>query len=796
MDANTLTVATPPAWSLTVGDAGRLSVLVAVAFFGIAALAWLFGKSDARFEKVGKFAFAAGCLSTIAIFVSLATLFLNNRFEFEYIWAHSDLRNPLIYKLAAVWSGQPGSFLLWAVAAAVFGLLAVGRTGEYRRWYSIIYSGFLGAIVAILAYESPFKLILSEGAAVVPADGRGLAPSLQNYWVTIHPPVIFMGFGSLTVLFALALAALITNKHDAWIGIVRPWAILSTTLVGVGLCMGGFWAYETLGWGGFWMWDPVENVSFVPWCLCAAFIHGVIVQVVKNKWKMANLLMGGLPFLTFVYGTFLTRSGFLAEASVHSFAEMDRSALRLLMGVMAISSVSFFGLWSFRAIQSRKIVEPPVAEIKGFHREGIYRIGAMLLGTMGLATMIGMSIPFFMALQGRPPKVVEEATYHKVLPWIFVPIMILMAIAPFVAWNGASLKDILKRAYSLFCIAVGACGFILLAVVFSPLGKLADLTGTSSFPFGLKISNLAWVVFLAGLSVLILVGTAWRMYELRKASKLAWASFIAHSGIAMLMAGLIVSRGFERKIQTFVMDGHPGTLMDYAIRYKGMTSNFADRENKMQFEVISANGSKPVEFVASPGFYYIEDDGHKDPMAWPHVQRTAFYDLYFTMHEPQRDATEPFTLKPGESREFSGYTMTYKKMVRDGDSGMAGTKFGAELNVKSAQGAFTTTPKMELGMSGTKQHAGKLGDSFEVQMTGMDAATKAVTLQVQLAKPMYPLEIYVKPMTSLVWLGTAIMTMGGFMSAYYRRVARKVAVRAKKVESGELEVLKRPFIPI
>jgi cytochrome c-type biogenesis protein CcmF len=796
MDANTLTVATPPAWSLTVGDAGRISVLVAVSLFGIAVIAWLFAKSDARIEKIGKFAFAAGCLCTVATFLSLATLFLNNRFEFEYIWAHSDLRTAPIYKLAAVWSGQQGSFLLWAVSAAIFGWLAVGRTGEYRRWFSIAYSGFLGAIVAILAYESPFKLILVDGAAVVPADGRGLAPSLQNYWVTIHPPVIFLGFGSLTVLFALALAALINKNHDTWIGIVRPWAILSTTLVGVGLCMGGFWAYETLGWGGFWMWDPVENVSFVPWCLCAAFIHGVIVQVVKNKWKIANLLMAGLPFLTFVYGTFLTRSGFLADASVHSFAEMDRSALRLLMFVMGISSVAFLGLWSLRAIQSRKVVEQ-VVEVKGVHREGMYRLGALALGAMGLATMIGMSVPFFMALQGRPPKVVEEATYHKVLPWIFVPLVILMAIAPFVAWNGATLKDVLKRAYSLLCIAIGACGFILLLVVFSPLGKLADLTGTSSFPFGLKVSNLAWVVFLAGLSVLILVGTTWRMYELRKASKLAWSSFITHGGVAMLMAGLIVSRGFERKIQTFVMDGHPGTLLDYAIRYKGMTSNFADRENKMQFEVISANGSKPVDFIATPGFYYIESgDGHKDPMAWPHVQRSAFYDLYFTMHEPQRDATEPFTLKPGESREFSGYTMTYKKMVREGDSGMAGTKFGAELHVKSAVGAFVTTPKMELGSGGTNQHTGKLGQSFEVQMTGMDAATKAVTLQVQLAKPMYPLEIYVKPLTSLVWLGTAVMTLGGFMSAYYRRVARKVAVRIKRTETGELEVLKGPLIPI
>lgn len=350
----------PPDWSLFTGDLGRGAVYAAIVLFLVAACAWAFLPKLKEATRVGAWAFALGCTGILLAFVTLAVLFVNNRFEYAYIWEHGDATNALQYRVAAVWSGQEGSFLLWATAASIWALVTVAKTGIYRRWYTVAYSFVLGGLASILAFESPFKMNLFEGAPFVPPAGQGLAPSLLNYWVVIHPPTIFMGFGALTVLFAMGFAAMLEKNRDAWVPIVRPWAIAAMAILGLGLCMGGFWAYETLGWGGFWMWDPVENVSFVPWVLSIALVHGLIVQRAKQGWQATNFLFAGLPFLTFLYGTFLTRSGMLSSASVHSFAEMESNALKLLLVLMAGAFIGYLGLWGYRAVQAaRSPVEAP-----------------------------------------------------------------------------------------------------------------------------------------------------------------------------------------------------------------------------------------------------------------------------------------------------------------------------------------------------------------------------------------------------------------------------------------------------
>ena len=767
---------TPPDWSLLTGQIGRVSVYASVVLFCIAFLAWLFAKRNENLGKVGIWSFGLGCLGILTTFGSLAALFVGNRFEFEYVWGHADLGNAVPYRIAGIWSGQQGSFLLWGLCAAVFGILVARGAGAYRRWFTIVYSIFLAAICAILAYESPFNLVMADGKAFVPDNGMGLAPSLQNYWVIIHPPTIFLGFGSLTALFALAVAAMAIRNYDEWIPIIRPWAIVSMTLVGVGLCMGGFWAYETLGWGGFWMWDPVENVSFVPWCLTAALVHGVIVQTTRKRWKTSNLLMAGAPFIAFVYGTFLTRSGFLADASVHSFAEMDRSALKLLIGVMGLTTIGFLGQWAFRAIQDKKALTV-ATDLKGGHREGFYRAGSILLTAMGLATMIGMSVPLFMALAGNPPKVVEEKTYHLVLPWIFIPIMIVMAVAPFVGWKGMPAKEIIKKAYSPLCITIGVTGFVMMAIALSPLGKIANLNQPITFPGGMQVRGLPWVMFLSGICTFVLVANLWRFIEIVKRSKLGVSSFVTHMGVAILMSGLIISRGFERHDQTLVSKDRPGRILNYEINYAGMTSNTHDRNNKVKFNVTDAHKGDKVLFTATPGFYYnVSMNGQESPMVWPHIQRFASHDFYLSMQPPETQTGEELSLAPGKSIDLGNFNLKYKEMTRVGEPGAPGTKFGALVEVTTPKGKQTLNPTMELGAGGPPiQHPAKLSEGLNIAMVGMDVATKSVTLQVQSTNPVYPIEVYQKPLTGLVWLGTGVMTFGGFLSAFYRRRVRKLA---------------------
>ncbi|HXH59844.1 MAG TPA: cytochrome c biogenesis protein CcsA [Fimbriimonadaceae bacterium] len=527
----------PPAWSLALGVVGRILVVASAALFAVSAIAWLRSVKTKKLEALGKFGFTAASWSVIGAFIVLGILFATQRYEYEYIFQHSDRATSLAYHIAGIWSGQQGSFLLWATCSAIFALLTTRRTEHYRRWYSVAFAFFLGGITSILAFESPFNLTMFNGQVVVPPDGAGLSPSLHNYWVTIHPPTIFLGFGSLTCLFALAFAALATRDYERWIPIVRPWGIVSVALVGLGLCMGGFWAYETLGWGGFWMWDPVENVSFVPWVFAAAFTHGVIVQATKKRWKMTNLLLAALPFVIFLYGTFLTRSGVLGDTSVHSFAEMDRYALKLLLVLMGGTVLGFGGLWAFRAIESLKDKAPeepgPVTR-----REGFYMLGVASLLVLGTLTAIGMSIPLFMAMANEKPRVVEESLYHQVLSWIFIPLMLLMAVTPFVSWKGMKFREIGSKAYTIFCVTVGVTGLFLIAAVLTPFASQIDMKPEVTMLGSHKIQGMAWVVILFAICVFVIVGNGWRVLELFKRSKLGITPFLAHVGVAVLMAGL------------------------------------------------------------------------------------------------------------------------------------------------------------------------------------------------------------------------------------------------------------------
>lgn len=753
----------PPQWSLALGEIGRGLVWLGVTFFLATALGWYLSSKYPRYRKPASLGFTLGSLCLLGTFLVLALLFANNRFEFTYVSGHGDSKNTLPYRIAGVWAGQQGSFLLWGCCSAVIGLFAMRGTGVYRRWFSITYSLFLGTICGILAYETPFGLNLMNGQPMVPPDGVGLSPALQNYWVTIHPPTIFLGFGALTVPFALAVAALLTGNTKDWVSVVRPWSILSLTLVGLGLCMGGFWAYETLGWGGFWMWDPVENTSFVPWVLMTAFTHGILVQATKGKWVIANLLLGGLPFISFMYGTFLTRSGMLADTSVHSFAQMDNVALKILLGFMGLACIGFFILWGVRAVAWRKVASETVDESRGFHREAFYRLSVWFLVALGIATAIGMSVPMFMSLGGQKPKVVEEALYHRVLTWMFVPLVIVMAFGPLVSWRGMSAKDLAKRAYGIVCATLFVLGLTMVIFARSPL--IAGRTEPINLPFGLHVPVIPWVLFLVGICALAVISNVWRVCELFKRSSLSTGAFLAHIGVSVLMTGLVISRGLEVKDEFVVQEGGHNAGLGYMVAYKGMTKTVEDRDNRVRF--LLQNRSE--KFEVTPGYYMVNmADGQQNPMVWPSIRRHLLYDIYFTLHPRQSDASEAVTLAPGETQRAGGFDLTFQKMVRKGEPGQMGTRFGAQILVGMNGQMATLTPEMEITGEGVVRHDAALGKDFRVSLQSMDAGSHTATVQVHLNKAVYPVEMFFKPMTILVFLGTAIMTIAGVMSARYR----------------------------
>ncbi len=764
-------------------DAGRSLIWVGLALFLLSFLAWSFGERSRLAAKIGGWGFLGGGLCLLGAFISLGALFAGDQFQYEYVFARGDASTDLKYKIAGIWAGQEGSFLLWACTSALFGMVVAPRTGLLRRWFTIPFALFLASLCGILAYETPFTLIPEVGN-LLPPTGSGLTPSLQNYWVVIHPPTIFMGFGSLTVPFCWAIAAMMRRDPDSWVAGVRPWVLLSVALLGVGLCMGGFWAYETLGWGGFWMWDPVENVSFVPWLGIVMLVHGLIVQTAKKQWMGMNLLLAGLPFLAFVYGTFLTRSGFLADTSVHSFAEMEQTAHKVLLGFFAASAVGFVGLWLWRGRPMGKLSAPAPAP-GGVYREATYRWGGALLGLTAAATAIGMSVPMFMALSGRQPAIVEEHVYHLVLSWFFVPTIVLMAIAPFVGWRPQPLRGSLAALLNPLSLAIGTVGVALLLLNRSHWTAGAFTTqDTVSFPFGIEVWIKPWVFFLFGICVFAGYANLWRVVALWKRGRSSIGGFVAHVGIAVLMAGLIVSRGFERKsgLALVEKDGS-ATALGYTITYKGRTIErgdpeqyLYDRNNKMEFDVRGHGES----FTASPGLFYVRNmqdpESAPNQMLWPSIHRALDHDIYLTLRSEEFDIGKAQMLLPGETKDFSGLAVTYKEFTMVGKPGAPGTRFGAKLHIETPDStpplSTDVHPELEITKDGLVPRFAGSGQGVMASLQRIDAATKGALVQLHRERPAYPIEIYYKPLTLFVWLGTGILAFGSLWAAWARRPRR------------------------
>ncbi len=764
----------PAPWSLAVGLAGKGFIWLTVVSCVLAALF-----AYRRVDSWARSAFVVGALGLLGAFVCLATLFLNHQFQFQYVFSHSALDHEIKYLIAGVWSGQEGSFLLWGLLSAIVGVFAVRGTGPFQRWFVFVYALFLACLAGILSIESPFALVdLVDGRLVVPADGTGMAPSLLNYWVVIHPPTIFVGFASLAVMFAYAVSALVTRDVTSWIPRVRPWAIFSTAVLGLGLCMGGFWAYETLGWGGFWMWDPVENTSFVPWCLLLAFVHGMFVQQARKKWHLWNVLFAAAPFLSFLYGTFMTRSGFLGDTSVHSFAEMDSRALWILIALGGLAVVGFAVVFLANAKPIRSQLTVGSAPVPFLSRERFYGIAAWIFYAFAFITAFGMSVPLVQSIFGQDPKVVEESMYHQFLSWGFVPFMLAMAIAPFLNWNGLAFRELFSRITNSLAISIGIVGVILLWMkspsFFAP-GPDESVHWFELGPVDLHAPKVTWVLFLTWLCLFVAVASFWRMIESWKRSKQTVGAMMAHFGLGMTMLGLIFSRGFEVKQDVLLHPSEKPAAFGYELENLGQTSQFTDRKNKMR---VSAQ-SRDDKFVARPGLYFIPGrDGEPQPMIWPSIINKGLMDFYFVMGQPVFEATDPtpFVLsddpiKNPDTKAHKDVVLMYHgyevegSILEDGISMLT-----AKMTAATATETFEIEPAVivRVGQSPVPVEA-RIGDQYKVVLHAMNSEDHSILVSLEYVQPAYPMQVFFKPLTLFIWLGVGIMTLGGLLSAAIRR---------------------------
>lgn len=340
----------------------------------------------------------------------LLILIVKHQFQFHYVWAYSSRELPLGLLMSTFYAGQEGSFLLWTLMVSIIGvvLLIYTQKRDNEREVMGVYSSILAFLMMLLIVKNPFAPI--EGN-MIPADGRGLNPLLQNFWMQIHPPILFLGFAAMAPPFALAIAALMRRKYQGWVVSSLPWVLGGSMLLGLGISLGGFWAYETLGWGGWWGWDPVENASLIPWLISVALIHTMLTQKRTKGLVLTNFILAILAFVLVLYSTFLTRSGVLGEASVHSFVDPGRFSFTLLVLFMfAFTDVGFALLFGRFTKWGRGMFER-------FH-------GWKLYGLLYLV-VIGPSVPIFAQVSGDLVPVFTDmiANANPVLLLLYYPML-------------------------------------------------------------------------------------------------------------------------------------------------------------------------------------------------------------------------------------------------------------------------------------------------------------------------------------------------------------------------------------
>ena len=722
----------------------------------------------------GRRLYAAFALSIVLASVLLMKALLSHDFRLSYVTSYSGRDLPTSFLLSTFWAGQEGSFLLWVFFGALIGFAVYLSAREQEAPVMIVYVlSFLG-IVAILAKQPPFRFL-----AELPADGQGLNPLLQDYWMVIHPPVMFAGFASLSVPFAFALAALWQRRWDGWVVRAMPWALFTLVTLGTAILMGGYWAYKTLGWGGYWAWDPVENTSLVPWLATVALVHGMFLQKTREKHRKINLILAIVAYCCILYGTFLTRSGVLADFSVHSFVDLGITGwlVAIIVGALAIG----FGMlaWRWREIP----VDPDAAadaEEPFLSRSVLFILAVTLLSASAVVILLGTSSPLITRVTGKPAQV--ATSFYNITHTPLAAVMaLLLAFVPFVSWKGETWGSIGKKAATSSAIGLLA-------------GVVALLAGIRSAK-DVMILTFCGAGLAANLETTIL-------FVRRKAIR-TMGGYLSHVGVAIMLAGILVSGVYERKEQvtlpkdTPVMVGrHEMTFRrtvlvndDGVVKLPGELdpAQLADIRAKQAMEVeVKSPGGKV--WKAYPKMYVNQRTNQM--MANPDVQSTPLLDIYVSpqSYDPGQPAKSEGTvlhLKKGETKLAEGTLVKFLSFDVDMSQMDAGAKVvavTANFEVGPAGAAKPVSPKLivRLGGGGDQvaepapvpgskaslrmRKASASEGIAEVEVLGLSAAgdTKPATPET------FSVDVTTKPLISLVWAGFYILTAGGILAMVRR----------------------------
>lgn len=701
-------------------------------------------------------------LGLVAAASWLVTLIIQHRFDYTYVWNYSSRELPLHLLIATFYSGQEGSFLLWTLLVAVFGtaLMSYSRRHQYEAPTLFFFGLILTFLTLLLVAKNPFayyyESFAAQGitAADVPANGKGLNPLLHNGWITIHPPILFTGFAAMSVSFVFAMVGLVRRDYHRWISIALPWTLLATAVLGFGIMLGGFWAYETLGWGGFWGWDPVENSSLIPWLVSVALVHTMMVQKRTHGLVKTNMVLAVAAFIMVLYSTFLTRSGILGDTSVHSFVDPGKFAFWILLLFM----LTFAVIGAVMILKRRSDMNINRENFKPDSREFLLGIGAALIMASALMVTLGTSWPVIMELLAQP-KIALATDFYNRLHIILVPaILIVNALSLTMQWRHTPRKLFIRR--------ISIAAFISI-----PLAALLLIPGNYT----------TWSVVLSAaafFSLVVNVMMGWTL--VRRSSSMAGA-YISHTGIALLMFGIIATANYSEQHHVVLTQGVPTSVDGSTLTYTGseqVERHFADRE-KYKFHIKIVRGGS--ETTVSPVMYWSDYNQRQSPFMEPGIRWGLVNDLYvapnsagvedvFHATTVQRSGTIPTPLDTSIRVTLVRFTMP----MEEGPAADGRMRMGAILKTNDtsefkivtqiSQGAsnmsfdpiWDTIPgtTIGIGLSNIRRN-----NDDPTQSTG-EFIFRDITKPMPVPREQITIDFGIKPWISLVWFGVITMVLG------------------------------------
>jgi cytochrome c-type biogenesis protein CcmF len=699
---------------------------------------------------------------------------LTHAFQYTYVWSYSSVELPTPLLISTFYAGQEGSFLLWTLFTALIAIFLINYTRKMGYEHEVMFAfGLIQlSLLLMLLVKSPFTFIWETWpgeveVGAIPANGRGLNPLLQNYWMVIHPQVLFSGFSAMGVPYAFAIAAMMRRDFTNWIRPATPWLVYGAMVLGLGIMMGGFWAYETLGWGGYWGWDPVENSSLVPWLFAVATIHTMLSQRKSGAYVRTNIALSMLCFIFVLYSTFLTRSGVLGDTSVHSFVDPGMWAYWLL--IIILSSFTLFGFGML--YRRRKEIPLPTTKHETVSREFALFLGSAALAAAAILISVGTSAPIITGIVQGKVTAVDISYYSSTTLPLGIAIGLLSGIGQLLWWTRSRKEELLKSLAVPITLA---------------------LIGTIVLVFlGLDDFQVALFVFGAAFSLFANLEVGRRIV---KGNPKYAGGAITHVGLAIMFLGFVSSSVYDNKETVSLRKGKQSDVLGYHLTYKGYSP--IDHE-KFAFHVEVEHAGKTA--TISPIMY--QSSFTKGMMRNPDIMNLITRDFYLaplSLEEGDVASPSTFKLKKGEVATVDGIgfkfvdfdfpDMEKAAMLEDRK-----VRIGAIVEVEGGgkRTEVITPARVFEGSNVTELPADYAGE-YQVAMVSMapnreDRSQSTVELRITKGdkgqtvdsdQEILVVEASVKPYINLVWNGVIIIIVG-FLVTIVRR-AQEARLKADR----------------